>query len=267
MKNFQKSGILVLLVVLASGVLLSACSAGVPAASTAEAAPTSTNEDLSAPSSEENPKDTNAMIESENTESDVDEPEIAADDFSASGLSQAEIDSLLFMREEEKLAHDVYLALYEAWGLPLFENIAGSEQKHTEAVKGLLDKYGLPDPADTSPAGVFVNPDLQQLYDDLTEAGKASLAEALKVGAAIEEIDILDLQEALIETGASDIQRVYENLLKGSENHLRAFTSTLLRQTGETYQPQYLSQAAYEAIVNGDNARGGGNGRGGGRRP
>jgi len=182
----------------------------------------------------------------------------------ASGLSQAEVDSLIFMREEEKLAHDVYLTLYDVWGLNLFQNIAGSEQTHTDAIAGLLYTYNIPDPADTSPVGAFVNPDLQTLYDDLVAWGSESLADALKVGAAIEEIDILDLEEALTTISASDIRTVYQNLLKGSENHLRAFTSTLERQTGEIYEPQYMDADAYEAIVSADVQRGG---RGNGRRP
>ncbi len=181
-----------------------------------------------------------------------------------SGLTDSEFDSLIFMREEEKLAHDVYLALYDLWGLPLFQNIAGSEQTHTDAVKNLLDNYDIPDPADTSPAGIFVNADLQALYNELTQYGAESLTNALKVGAAIEEIDILDLQEALEFTQNASIRRVYENLLRGSENHLRAFTATLERQLGEVYEPQYMSEAAYNSIVRGGNEQGS---RGRGRRP
>jgi hypothetical protein len=77
----------------------------------------------------------------------------------------------------------------------------------------------------------------------------------LRVGVAIEEIDILDLKERRTDT--VDIQLVYDNLTKGSRNHLRSFVSTLEKQTGETYQPQYLSQAAYDAIVNTPAERGG----------
>jgi hypothetical protein len=181
---------------------------------------------------------------------------------SPDSLSADETAALLYMREEEKLAHDVYLALYEQWGLPSFQNIAGSEQAHTDAVKTLLDRYGLDDPA-AALAGVFTNPDLQALYTDLVARGGQSLAEALKVGAAIEEIDILDLQERLAQTDNADIQQVFNNLLKGSSNHLRAFTSSLQAQTGEAYQPQYLSSEAFQAILGG--ATGGGNGAGGGR--
>ena len=92
--------------------------------------------------------------------------------------------------------------------------------------------------------------------------GSQSLGNALKVGAAIEEIDILDLQEYMKIIEERAIRQVYENLLKGSENHLRAFTSTLEKQTGEIYQPQYMTEDAYDAIVSGAvGSRGQGNGR------
>jgi hypothetical protein len=185
-------------------------------------------------------------------------------------LSAAESAALTYMREEEKLAHDVYIVLYEKWGLRVFQNISQSEQTHTEAVKALLDRYGLPDPASSS-AGVFANPDLQTLYNDLVARGSQSLAEAVKVGAAIEEIDILDLEKRLAGTDNADIQQVFNNLLNGSYNHLRAFSSNLSAQAGETYQPQYLSLETYQSIIGSGSATrgnggsgGGGNGGGGG---
>jgi len=175
-------------------------------------------------------------------------------------LDEADKEALIFMREEEKLARDVYLAMYELWGIPIFQNISSSEQSHTEAVKTLLDGYNVPDPASDT-LGVFTNPDLQNLYNDLVAQGSQSLAEALRVGAAIEEIDILDLQERLAHTDNAAIQHVFNNLLQGSFNHLRAFTSTLMTQTGETYQPQFMSPDAYQAII-GESGMGGGQGRG-----
>jgi hypothetical protein len=175
-------------------------------------------------------------------------------------LSPSDKEALIFMREEEKLAKDVYLAMYEQWGLPIFLNISRSEQSHTEAIKSLLDGYNVADPA-SDELGIFTNPDLQALYNDLVAQGSQSLADALRVGAAIEEIDILDLQERLAQTENADIQRVFNNLLQGSSNHLRAFTSTLMTQTGESYQPHFMSTDAYQAIIDGANA-GGGQGRG-----
>ena len=131
------------------------------------------------------------------------------------------------MREEEKLAHDVYVTLYEQWGLRVFGNISRSEQQHTEAVAYLLDRYDISDPAAGNDFGEFTDADLQALYDQLVAQGSKSVADALKVGAAIEEIDILDLQERLAETDNAAIERVYNSLLAGSENHLRAFVGNL----------------------------------------
>jgi hypothetical protein len=177
----------------------------------------------------------------------------------AGELTDGEAQGLLYMREEEKLARDVYLALDEKWGLQVFGNIAGSESAHMEALKTLLDRYGLADPVAGRANGEFVNEELQALYDQLVEQGSQSLVEALKVGAAIEEIDILDLDEYVAQTDKADIQRVYENLLRGSRNHLRAFVSGLERQ-GVSYQPAYLSQEVFDEFLGAEPVRGGGQG-------
>lgn len=140
-------------------------------------------------------------------------------------LNQAEIEALVYMREEEKLAKDVYRYLYDVWGQRIFENIAASEQKHMDAVLYLLGKYGLEDPA--LRPGEFDDQRLQDLYDELVAKGKISLIDALEVGVIIEETDISDLEECLSITNKQDIRQVFTNLLNGSENHLAAFNSQL----------------------------------------
>lgn len=179
-------------------------------------------------------------------------------------ISQAEADGLAFMREEEKLARDVYLTLYDVWELRPFSNIASSEQTHTDQVKALLEMYGVTDPVTDDTIGVFANDDLQSLYNDLIDKGNVSLVDAIEVGAAVEEIDILDLIEYIDGTEEANLEWVYENLLAGSENHLRAFVKQYEQQTGETYVPQYLSQDAYDAIISASNGQGGGSGHGNG---
>ena len=149
-------------------------------------------------------------------------------------LTDDEVAGLQFMREEEKLARDVYLTLDETWDLRVFQNISRAEQTHMDTVATLLDRYDIEDPAADNEFGIFTNPDLQALYDQLVAQGNESLEDALRVGAAIEEIDILDLEE---------------RLLRGSTNHLRAFVANLERQTGETYEPQYMGQAAYDELM------------------
>jgi hypothetical protein len=133
-------------------------------------------------------------------------------------ISDIERSGLVFMREEEKLARDVYSMLYDKWGMQIFSNIAQSEQTHTEAVQTILTKYSISDPVTDDTVGVFVNTDLQKLYNELTAQGALSIEEALKVGAQIEDLDIADLQKQIALTDNDDIKLVYENLMRGSRN-------------------------------------------------
>lgn len=146
---------------------------------------------------------------------------------SSTPLSAEEEEWLLLMREEEKLARDVYTALYEAWDVDEFENIADSESRHMDSVARLIDRYGLTDPVTIDVPGEFVNEELQAAYEDLMEQGLSSIEAAYQVGVAIEELDIDDLKVAIEEATHRDIDRVFSNLLKGSENHLDAFESLL----------------------------------------
>ncbi len=177
--------------------------------------------------------------------------------FPLSDLTEGEISGLAFMREEEKLARDVYRVLYSKWNLRVFNNITSSEQRHMDAIKVLINKYSLLDPVVSDETGSFENPELKELYEELILKGEKSIEDALAVGAAIEEIDILDLVEQLSDVVKSeDIAFVYENLKKGSENHLRAFTKNLNRY-GIEYQPVYLEKSYYDEIISSSNGRGG----------
>ncbi len=196
-------------------------------------------------------------------------------DYPKEDVSDAEVAGLIYMREEEKLARDVYTMMYAKWELRVFNNISRSEQMHMDAVKALLDRYEITDPVGENGIGVFENETLQSLYDQLIEAGNVSLVEALKVGGAIEEIDLLDLEnETNNDVDNQDIQYVYDNLMRGSRNHLRAFVKNL-DNNNVTYEPQYLSEEVYLAIINSDMEKGecdrkgghgghGGHNRGGG---
>ena len=169
-------------------------------------------------------------------------------------LSDDEIDSLLFMREEEKMARDVYLTQYETWNDSVFSNIADSEQEHMDAIVPLLDKYNLEDPV-IDEVGVFYNPELQELYTELDERGYTAHMEALHVGAYIEEVDMHDIQVAMDKMEHEDIISVYEELLKGSRNHLRSFVSKIEAE-GLVYEAQYLPQEEVDAIVDSPMERG-----------
>ena len=150
-------------------------------------------------------------------------------------LTDEDIASLLYMREEEKLAHDVYVMLYDLWGAQIFNNIASSEQNHTEMVLALLNQYGLDDPAAGNGVGVFTNPDLQALYDDLVSQGSQSYEAALLVGGLIEEVDIADLRAELENSNVAAIQQVYQSLLSADPTCITCPPWTGLPPTGKRY--------------------------------
>lgn len=162
-------------------------------------------------------------------------------------LSEEEIATLLWMREEEKLARDMYITLNLYWPTDVFTNIAASEQRHFDAIGRKLELYGLADPA-TEVVGDFTNPALQALYDELLAQGMVSEVGALTVGATIEEVDMIDIQAAIDGTTSVPLQRTYQHLLAGSMNHLRSFVQ-VLEGLGVVYVPQYLDQETYDEII------------------
>jgi hypothetical protein len=166
-------------------------------------------------------------------------------------LSQAEINDLKFLREEEKLARDVYLYSYDKYQLMIFDNISQSEQRHMNSVLNLLNKYGIPDSASTE-IGVFNNPNLQKLYNSLTKQADISSVEALKAGATIEDLDINDIDNFTANTTKPDLLNVYGNLNCGSKNHIRAFTRWLENEE-VTYTPQFISMDEYNVILSSSN--------------
>ena len=56
------------------------------------------------------------------------------------GLSSEEMDDLLYMREEEKLARDVYIKLYEKWGASIFDNISNAERRHMDTMLTMIER-------------------------------------------------------------------------------------------------------------------------------
>jgi len=170
-------------------------------------------------------------------------------------LSPEEESTLLFMREEEKMARDVYLTLFDLWEHPVFDNISAAEQRHMYAMKNQIDRYGLVDPVTDDTVGVFDNEELGTLYLDLVDMGGKSLEMALRAGALIEEIDILDLENAIAESTHDDVTWSYGNLLRGSRNHLRAFVGQL-ESMGIVYEAQEMEQARFDEIVDSPMERG-----------
>lgn len=160
-----------------------------------------------------------------------------------SSLSVAEVEGLLFMREEEELARDLYLDIYAAKDdrLTVFKNISdNAETQHAEAIRLLLVKYGIDDPS-TGVHNTYTDVELQHLYDLLLNiaVGSDDLA-ALMVGALVEETDIQDINthKANVSVEHDDIISTYANLLCGSRNHLRSFVKQIESISGTTYETQ-----------------------------
>ena len=164
-------------------------------------------------------------------------------------LSQQEIEDLQFLKEEEKLARDVYLFSYDLYGEKIFKNISNSEQSHMNSVSVILEKYNIQD-LSLEERGKFTNDILQELYNSLTDLASNSLEDALIAGATIEDLDINDLNSFIINTHHEDIKEMYQKLNCGSRNHLRGFTNNL-ENLGVSYEPQFLSLEEYNSILNG----------------
>jgi hypothetical protein len=150
-------------------------------------------------------------------------------------LNEDETATLLWMREEEKLARDVYIAMTAKYPDKVFSNIAAAEQKHFDAIGRKLELYGITDVA-LPDLGKFYDPDLQLMYDELVEQGLEDYVEALYVGVAIEEGDMVDLTVAIDETDSRPLKKTYSHLLIGSQHHLDSFIK-LLEKEGIDYEP------------------------------
>lgn len=187
--------------------------------------------------------------------------------YDAPSLNNKEEEGILYMREEEKLARDVYETMFEKYNSNPFGNIRYSEQRHMDRMEVLINTYKLSDPVKLTKdeRGKFVNAGLQKLYNDLVKKGNVSFVEALKVGAAVEEIDIADLKKELAKTDKEDIRNVYTALMQASEHHLNAFAGKLKMQ-GLEYKPVALSQKEFDDIIANDSrGMGKGNGQGQGK--
>ncbi|MGN7612233.1 DUF2202 domain-containing protein [Magnetococcales bacterium HHB-1] len=175
-------------------------------------------------------------------------PQISNQQMTSSGLTATEIHHLMYMREEEKMARDVYVFLMQKWKTRLFTSISRSEQRHMDRVGMLIQHYGLPDPVSNHMYGAFNNRQIQQLYNRLIQQGSTSQLNALMVGALIEEVDIHDLEQAIRATQNSDLIRIYKNIQRGSRNHLRTFAHAL-EMMGYPYKAQHLPQEEVIDII------------------
>ena len=181
-------------------------------------------------------------------------------------LNTSEAKTLTYMKEEEKIARDIYVTFYQQWNNRVFDKISGSEQRHMNALAQQLVMNNLPDPDTNDAVGVFSNPKLASLYNSLINKGQGSELQALQVAAYVEELDIRDLEKVIAESSSSQLNQTYKNLLRGSHNHLRAFVRQITSYFNITYNAQLLPQSQVDSILNSNHERGNhGNGMGNGK--
>lgn len=163
-------------------------------------------------------------------------------------LDATETANLVYQREAEKLARDVYMTSYDVWGENAFYNTYQAEQRHMDTLLKMLDKYAVDDPVGSNGIGEFSDSDLAALYPDLIGQADDSLLDAFEVGAYIEELEIQSLEAALAATDEPGLTNAYSNLLAASRNHLRVFVSHLTA-LGEGYDAQVLDQGDVDEIT------------------
>ncbi len=169
----------------------------------------------------------------------------------AATLSDEDAEKIFWIREEEKLARDVYIGLYEIWGIRTFDNISRSEQVHMDAIRDeIIIPNGLEDPVKSEKPGVFTNPEIKKLYDELMLKGSSSVQNAIEVGLLIEDMDIFDLKRTIEMVEDETIKVVLQHLQEGSENHMRAFNKQAERY-GVEYEPEYISRQEMNGILSG----------------
>ena len=169
-------------------------------------------------------------------------------------ISDAELIALNKMGEEEFLARDVYIALYDKWEIKSFSKISQSEQRHADKILDLTNAYSIENFSDHE-IGIFHDEELQKLYTDLVAKGVVSEVEALRVGAMIEDLDIYDLENFLKDVENTDIKKVFDNLNRGSRNHMKAFISELEKR-GATYTPIYITEERFLEVSTGEKEKG-----------
>ncbi|MGJ8746018.1 DUF2202 domain-containing protein [Polaribacter sp.] len=178
--------------------------------------------------------------------SSADSNEEVFEDINETTLIDADKAALLFMLEEEKLARDTYIYLNNVWSINQFNNINKSEQTHMDAVENLLIQNNIA--YTILPMGEFENQNLQNYYNQFKIDGAKSKSNALQIGATIEDLDIVDLQNYIAATNNTSLIAVFENLECGSRNHLKSFVKSI-ENAGDSYTPQFLTQTEYDAII------------------
>ncbi len=161
-------------------------------------------------------------------------------------ITETEAGDLQLLREEEKLARD----LFRDWSdrSELFGAVAHSKQLHFEIVGALLQRHQVTDRT-LGGEGLYVFPQLQTLHQELLARGGSTELEALAAGAELHERDLVGLEEAAGRSQLEDVRASLAEIQRGARNHLRGCVEELALQ-GVDYAPRLLSPEAFAAIIN-----------------
>lgn len=167
-------------------------------------------------------------------------------------LTDSEINGLMLLKAEEKVAYDVYCYMYAKYEIDVFKNIAFDEKEHMNKLKDLIKLYGLSDPVpEQETKGIYNNKKMQAMYDEMIMSGEFSLADALRAAGRFEEQDIQDIRNWSSVTTDKDVLSVYSELESSSWDHLRALVK-FIRDEGITYKPCILRIEEFNKYMSAD---------------
>ena len=144
-------------------------------------------------------------------------------DVASGTLTDTQKSAVAALAEEEKLAHDLYVAFADQYSTRAFTRIANAETQHLAELRIILERYSIADPTAGLAAGTFATAATQDLDNKLLADGSAGVDAAYAAARTVESTDITTLQSSVVGVTAPDVLQVYANLLAGSQRHLVAF--------------------------------------------
>lgn len=166
-------------------------------------------------------------------------------------ITENDKNSLVYFREEEKLAADAFDYFYEMWTNKLFLTFKNSETKHECRFRELLDYYGIEDPVKEYGRGEFGSDSLEYYYVSIISFGSKSLLHSFLAGAEIEEKTVYELGNAIKVIDNENLTEVYKTHKISSEGYLRVFAAKL-KDNSIIYKPKFMTEDSYNKIINGE---------------
>lgn len=157
---------------------------------------------------------------------------------------------VLYLIEQEKLAHDLYSVLDTIWVTEIFNRLSGDERNHMEKLNAVAVDFMMvvPNHFNEYLPGQYINENLRHLYHDLLLDANLSLEDAYRTCANLEERKILDLRAALKQPNFELETLTYKALLIGAEDNFKLFLRALLEMNAG-YQPIHFSNSEFEALT------------------